>query len=273
MFDCAGHAHTWKLEKIFSRRFCVTALLLVIFCWLALRIFWAVHDYDWAWSRVWRYFGVWSQEGFQPGPLCQGFYITICLALVALFLASATGLLLAVLRLSPWKLCGCFAALWIGIFRNTPLLLQLFFIYFLVSPLLGCGPFLAALIALTAFEGAYMAELFRGALLTIPKAQWEAGLSLGFNLGQCLRFFILPQAIRHGMPAFVNQAISVLKDTSLVGAIAVADLSMRAQEVVSESFLAFEIWFMVAFIYLVLGLLLSFLGAVLEKWLCRIPMA
>ena len=132
-------------------------------------------SYDWQWYRVWRYLGRWTDGHFIPGPLLDGLGMTVRIALFGLALAVAAGLGAALLRLSPWPVARGMAHVYVGCLRNTPLLLQLFFVYFLFAPAIGVGPFGAAVLALGLFEGAYMAELFRAGLQSVPRAQWEAG--------------------------------------------------------------------------------------------------
>lgn len=191
--------------------------------------------------------------------------MTLGIAAAGFCLSTALGLAAAVGRLSPWPFCRFAAGAYVQLLRNTPLLLQLFFVYFLLSPLLALGPFGSAVLALGAFEGAYMAELFRAGLLSVPRAQWEAALSLGFGLGQALRLVILPQAARNMLPPLTSQIVTLIKDTSLVSAIAVADLTLRAQAIIAETFLAFEVWLLVAAIYLALTLCASVPGWLLER--------
>lgn len=235
-------------------------------------IFWAWErlaflgmDYEWQWNRAWRQLVVSTPNGLKAGPLLDGVLLTIGIAVLGMISSTLLGLVLACMRLSTCRAWQSFARIYINIFRNTPLLLQLFFVYFLIAPLFSLGPFASAILALGAFEGAYMAELFRAGLLSAPREQWEAALSLGFNLRQTFFFAILPQAFRNSLPAFTNQAVAVIKDTSLVSAIAVADLTMRAQAIIAETFLAFEIWLIVGAIYLLLALCVSLPGLWLEK--------
>lgn len=210
--------------------------------------------YDWQWFRVWRYFGRWTDAGFVSGPLLDGLGMTLRIALSALVLSILAGLGAALLRLSPWPAARGLAHVSVGCLRNTPLLLQLFFVYFLLAPIIGLGPFGAAVLALGLFEGAYMAELFRAGVLSVPRAQWEAGISLGLGAWGTLRLVILPQAVRRMLPPLTSQLVSLVKDTSLVSAIAVADLTMQAQVVIADTFLAFEIWSIIAGMYLALTL-------------------
>lgn len=222
-------------------------------------------SYEWQWNRAWRFIGRWTAHGFVAGPLLKGVVMTLGIAAAGFCLSVALGLAAAVFRLSPWPLCRLIAVAYVGLLRNTPLLLQLFFVYFLLSPLFGLGPFGSAVLALGAFEGAYMAELFRAGLLSVPRAQWEAALSLGLDVGQALRLVILPQATRHMLPPLTSQVVTLIKDTSLVSAIAVADLTMQAQAVIAETFLAFEVWLLVAAIYLALTLCVSLPALWLER--------
>lgn len=233
--------------------------------WLGARIAEAGAGYDWQWHRVWRYLGRWTATGLEAGPLLEGLGMTLGIAAAGFCLAMFLGLGAAVLRLAPWPVGRLLAGAYVGALRNTPLLLQLFFVYFLLSPLFALGPFGSAVLALGAFEGAYMAELFRAGLLDVPRSQWEAGLSLGFAPAETLRLVILPQAARRMLPPLTGQIVTLIKDTSLVSAIAVADLTMRAQEVISETFLAFELWLLVAGIYLALALCVSLPARWLER--------
>lgn len=223
--------------------------------------------YDWQWYRVWRYLGVWKNGMFQPGPLLQGLGVTIQIAAAGCCVAIMAGLGAALLRLSVWPVGRGIAHLYIGCIRNTPLLLQLFVVYFLVSPVFHLGPFGSATLALGLFEGAYMAEVFRAGVLAVPRAQWEAAISLGFGTVAAFRLILLPQAVRALLPSFINQLVSLIKDTSLVSAIAVGDLTMRAQETIADTFLAFEIWILVAALYLLLTLCVVLPASWLEhRW-------
>lgn len=218
---------------------------------------WGSSSYDWQWFRVGRFIGTWEAGSFVPGPLCQGLWMTVELSVAGLLVALPLALLVAGMRLSESPTARLVAQGFLVCTRNTPLLMQLFVVYFVVAPVFGLGPFASAVLALAAFEGSYMAEIFRGGLLGIPKNQWEAAFSLGMSQGQALRIVVLPQAFRNVLPALTGQVISLIKDTSLVSAIAVTDLTMRAQQIITETFLSFEIWLLVAALYLSLTLLIS----------------
>lgn len=221
--------------------------------------------YEWQWNRAWRHLGLYGSQGFVPGPLLKGAAMTVAIAVLGMLLAAALGLGAALLRLSPWPLCAGIARIYVSLWRNTPLLLQLFFAYFLISPLLDLAPMTTAIAALGAFEGAYVAEIVRSGILSVPHGQWEAALSLGFTPWQTLSQVIFPQAAANSWSAITNQAIATVKDTSLVSAIAVADLTMRSQAIIAETFLAFEIWLLAGAIYLLLALLIALPALWLER--------
>ena len=145
----------------------------------------------------------------------------------------------------------------------------LFFIYFVLGPVLGLDRFPAAVLALSLFEGAYASEIFRSGILAVERGQIEAAASLGLNRYQIFRLIILPQAIRTILPPLTSQAISLVKDSALVSTIAIYDLTMQAQALISETFLTFEIWFTVAILYLVITVTLSFFVVFLENRLKR----
>jgi polar amino acid transport system permease protein len=119
-------------------------------------------------------------------------------------------------------------------------------------------------LALSLFEGAYAGEIIRSGIASIQKGQWEAAYSLGLDLEQTYRWIVLPQAIRRVLPPLTSQAVSLIKDSSLVSAIAVADLTLQGQIIIADTFLTFEIWFTVAAMYLIVTTSLSFLSSWVE---------
>lgn len=254
---------------VFSTRLFQKLLPAAILALIIIAIWWGLAKtgmtYEWHWNRVWRHFGTFGPHGFRAGPLLEGILLTMGIAALGALLSGLIGILAALLRLSPWPLCVFATRAYVALWRNTPLLLQLFFAYFLISPLLRLNPFWTATLALALFEGAYLCEIFRAGLLGVERTQWEASLSLGFGLGQTLFLVILPQALRDIQPALTNQAIALLKDTSLVSAIAVADLTMRSQAIVAETFLAFEVWLLAGAVYLLLALCISAPSLLLER--------
>ncbi|MFK5925179.1 MAG: amino acid ABC transporter permease [Desulfuromusa sp.] len=223
--------------------------------------------YNWQWSRVSRYLISSSAAGWQFGPLLQGLWLTLTITFISLCLSMTIGLVSALMRLSNGPMSRGIAWVYLELIRNTPLLIQIFIIYFVFAPILDLGRFTSAILALSLFEGAYASEIIRAGILAIPTGQWEASASLGMSSGQSYRYIILPQALRQMIPPLTSQGISLVKDSALVSTIAIYDLTMQGQQIIAETFLTFEIWFVVAAIYLVVTMILSILVRYLEHQL------
>lgn len=149
--------------------------------------------------------------------------------------------------------------------RNTPLLVQIYLLYFVFGPYLGLERFSTAVLALALFQGAYTAEVIRSGLLAVDKGQFEACRTLGLSRFNSYRYIILPQVIKKTLPSLTNEAISLVKNTSIVSVMAIFDLTTEGRNIVSDTAMPFEIWFTVAVIYLLITLSLSALSAWLEK--------
>jgi len=221
--------------------------------------------YNWQWYQVKQYLFTIVEGEFSAGPLLDGLQVTLKISAVSLIFALIIGLVTAFLRLSHAPVARVLARLYLEVARNTPLLIQIFFIYFVLGPVLGLDRFFSAVLALSLFEGAYVSEILRSGILSIDSGQKEAGYSLGLNSYLNYRHIILPQAIRNTLPPLTNQAISLIKDSALVSTIAIFDLTMQAQSIIAETFLAFEIWFTIALMYLLINLALSVVAMFLEN--------
>jgi polar amino acid transport system permease protein len=261
------------MSSLYSREktTCLAVFDVVKFLLLVGAIIWALSvgterlGYHWQWYRVERYIFTFENNRFMAGPLLQGLWITFKITAVSLILAFTFGLVTAMLRLSNSLAAHAVAWGYLELIRNTPLLIQLFFIYFVISPVMDISAFTSAVLALSLFEGAYISEIFRSGIVSIDKGQWEAAQSLGMNTYATYRHVILPQAVRRVLPPLTSQAISLIKDSALVSTIAIYDLTMQGQAIIAETFLAFEIWFTVAAIYLVVTGILSFGVHALEE--------
>ncbi len=227
--------------------------------------------YNWQWYRIPHFLfttegGVWG-----AGPLLQGLLVTLEISALSLLCTLILGLTAALFRLSDSFTARALARGYLELIRNTPLLIQIFFVYFVISPVLDISAFSSAVLALSLFEGAYAAEILRAGIVSIHRGQWEAAHSLGLGAFDTYRDVILPQAIRRVLPPLAGQGISLIKDSSLVSTIAIYDLTMQGQKIVSETFLAFEIWFTIAAIYLVMTFGLSFAVRALEHRMNGFP--
>ncbi len=232
---------------------------------LILLIFWFFDSgterlgYNWQWYQVPQYIYTHDETGYYAGPLWDGLMVTFRISGISLLLAFAIGLATALFRLSNSFVARIIARVYLEAIRNTPLLIQLFFIYFVLGPVLGINRMTSAVLALSLFEGAYASEIFRAGIVSIQRGQWEATYSLGLSAFDTYYYVILPQAIRRILPPLTSQAISLIKDSALVSTIAIYDLTMQAQAVIAETFLTFELWFTVAVMYLVVTVTLSFI--------------
>src|SRR5579863_10176611 len=208
-------------------------------------------------------FSLQDMIGFLPS-LLEGALITIAVSLLAFGLALVLGLAACIARISKLAPLRGVAAFYIQFIRGTPLLLQLFFIYY-VLPYVGIvmTPFESGVIGLTLNYGAYMAEVFRSGIQAIPKGQWEAGSSVGMSRRLLLRRIILPQAIRIIVPALGNFFVSIFKDSALVSVITLRDLMFSGQLLASATYKHFEIFTMVAVIYF----LISYPTAKFVEWI------
>ena len=228
--------------------------------------------YHWQWYRIPRFLFTTDGGAWTAGPLLQGLGVTLEISALSLLCTLILGLTTALFRLSDSFSARAIARGYLELIRNTPLLIQIFFVYFVVAPVLNIGAFASAILALSLFEGAYAAEILRAGIVSLHRGQWEAAHSLGFGAFDTYRDVILPQAIRRVLPPLAGQGISLIKDSSLVSTIVIYELTMQGQRIVAETFLAFEIWFTVAAIYLILTFGLSLVVHMLERRMAGFPL-
>ena len=221
--------------------------------------------YYWQWFRIPKYLYEIDEGRFIAGPILKGLKLTLNLTWISLILTYIIGLVTALMRLSNSLLARGIARFYLEITRNTPLLIQIFFMYFVVAPILDIDRFVAGVLALSLFEGSYASEIYRSGIVAVNKGQWEASYTLGLSTYQNYRYIILPQAIRRILPPLTSQAVSLIKDSSLVSVIAIYEMTMQANEIASETFLVFEIFFTIAAIYLILAITLSQIIAYFER--------
>ena len=220
--------------------------------------------YNWQWYRLPRYIYTYEDGQFSLGPLLNGLLTTFAITGISLILSFVFGLVTALMRISDSFVARILSRGYLEAIRNTPLLIQIFFIYFVLSPVLDLERITSAVLALSLFEGAYASEIFRSGIVSVPRGQWEAAYSLGLSTYSTYGYVILPQALRRILPPLTSQAISLVKDSALVSTIAIYDLTMQGQRIVAETFLTFEVWFTVAAIYLAVTLTLSLVVNVME---------
>jgi polar amino acid transport system substrate-binding protein len=195
--------------------------------------------------------------------------VTLKLSVLAFFIAVPVGLLLAVARVYGNAVTAALARIYIELFRGTPVLLQLFVLYYGLAPYYSLGPVQAAVLGLGLNYGAYEAEVYRGALLAIPRGQTEAAKALGMGPLQTLRHVLLPQALRLALPPMTNDFVSLLKDSSLVSVITVIELTKRMTIAAVDMRGWLVPGLLCAAFYLVLSFPLSELARRLERRLAR----
>ncbi len=245
----------------------------LIFVAVVILTIWLIQTRPDPYRRIW----VFLQDGIR---------VTISITVVSFFFILLAGLIGGLGRIAKNPIISGLAALYVEIVRGIPLLVQLLFIYY-ASPivirevgkrLLSVWPavaealigiklnaFAAAVLGLTVCYGAYMSEIVRAGIESIPKGQMEAARSLGMSYFQAMRYVILPQAVRVILPPVGNEFVALLKDSSLVSVVAVADMTRRGREFMASTFLALETWFLVALLYLVMTLFAARVVAYIER--------
>jgi cystine transport system permease protein len=192
--------------------------------------------------------------------LLRGAGYTIELSVGAMVLGLALGLTIALLRLSPFRVLRVVAGFYVSFIRGTPLLVQLFLIYYGLAQFgWRIDPIPAALIGLTLNVGGYASETLRGAIASIERGQWEAAYSIGMTSSQAMRRVILPQAARVALPPLGNTFISLIKDTSLAATIQVPELFRQAQLITARTYEVFTMYITAAALYWIMSSVLAWL--------------
>lgn len=199
--------------------------------------------------------------------LLMGAAVTVKITALSVLLGILIGLFVGIARISERRALRSVAAVYVDFLRGTPLLVQIFLVYFALPVLTGqrVDPFFAAIAACSINSSAYVAEIFRAGIQSIDAGQMEAGRSLGMTWVQTMRYVIVPQAARRVIPPLGNEFIALLKDSSLVSVIGFEELTRRGQLIIARTYASLEIWLCVAIIYLVMTVSISRLIAWLER--------
>ena len=198
----------------------------------------------------------------------NGLGTTLLLALISVSVGCLIGALVAIMRLSKSKVLGGIATVYTEIIRDTPLLLQLYFFYFLLPdllPALKLSKFTCIAIALIFNSGAYMSEIFRSGIQSIDRGQTEAARSLGLSASQTMTRIVLPQAFKNVLPAMCNEFVAITKETSLASTFYVGDLMTQYQTISGKTYLVIEPLVIIGVIYFVVTFTMSKFVALLEK--------
>ena len=211
----------------------------------------------------------------KPGILVQGLWTTLWISAIAIFFGILLGLFGGLARISDNPCLRWLSITYIEFIRGTPLLVQIYLWYFVFGTIINdllqaygmpsLGSIWYGVASLAIFAGAYVAEIVRAGIQSIHKGQMEAARSLGMTTIESMRHIILPQAFRRILPPLAGQFISLVKDSSLLGIIAIRELTKATREVVSTSLQAYELWFICALLYLILTFALSLLTQYMER--------
>lgn len=199
------------------------------------------------------------------GPLMLGLWTTLWLSAISSFFALILGLLTGLARISKNITLRGLASIYVECIRGTPLLVQIFIAYFFLGTVFNLSRNVCGIGALALFAGAYVAEIVRAGIQSIPKGQMEASRSLGMTAFQTMKDIILPQAFKKILPPLSGQFISLIKDSSLVSVIAITDLTKSGREIITSTFATFEVWIVVAAMYLLVTSVLSQLVYYMER--------
>jgi len=199
--------------------------------------------------------------------ILKGVQVTLTYTSVSLCLGFVWGALLALCKVGNISALRWFAGFYTSVFRGTPLLLQLTLIYFAIPQLTGyiISVWEAGVLTFTLNSGAYVSEIIRGGINAVDKGQREAALSLGVSYSSMMKDIVLPQAIRNILPSLVNEAVDLLKESSLISVIGGADILRRANIVALEKYLYFEPLLVAGFLYYILVMVLTIAAHFLEK--------
>jgi polar amino acid transport system permease protein len=257
-------------------------------------------NYRWNWQAIPQYFFRYDPERgkWVANLLMQGLFTTIRLSIWGTVLATLVGIMVGLCRLSQRLFCRLMGRTYVELIRNLPPLVLIFIFYYFVSsqimPILAIddlilnqpeivqwvctiilappsfiSAFLSALATLAVFEGAYIAEIIRAGIQSIDKGQWEASHALGLSKWQQMRYVIFPQAVQRILPPLAGQFISLIKDSSIVSVISIQELTFQGMELMAATYLTFEIWITITFLYLVMTLTCSLAVQRLEVRMAR----
>lgn len=221
--------------------------------------------YNWQWYRVPGYLFSYAEDGFQWGEIALGLAATAQICLISFSLAVALGLAIAALRLSGLVVGTAVAIGFLELIRNIPLLVLLYLFYYVLGPIFGLGRYGASVLTLAAFHSVLISEILRAGVNATPKGQWEAAKSVGMSTFQTYRYIILPQSARIMLPPMTGELVHLIKSSAIVSVIAVAELTTIGRNIVSDTYMSFEIWFTVAAVYLAMTLVLSAGASHLER--------
>lgn len=276
-------------QKITPLDILIFTVLACVFVWIAHRINVEV-QYKWNWSVMPQYLFRLdaTTDKWVPGLIMQGMFITLWLSIFSTMVAIIFGIIMGLFRTSRSPFKRLIGWSYVELIRNIPVLVWIFIFYYIISDqffqIIGPDPltkpasgsfwdmvslmfispthlptFLSGMLALGIYEGAYITEIIRAGIQSIENGQWEASAAVGFSRYQQIRYIIFPQALRRILPPLAGQFISTIKDSSIVSVISIQELTFQGMELMSATFLTFEVWITVMVLYFFLCLACSLL--------------
>ena len=222
-------------------------------------------DYPWQWYRVWEFIAVYDEGQWWAGELMYGVEQTVYIVLMSIVLSFFIGAMIAWGRFTKGKIAHGFCLAYVTFIRNTPVLIQVYLLYFILAPMINLDRYVTGILVISIYEAAFVAEIIRGAIQSIERGQWEAGYSVGLSTRIVVRKIVFPQALRLLVGPMTNVTINLLKHSSIVSVIAVSDLTTTGRNLISETYLAMEIWLVVAVLYWIMSGVFATVGRTIEK--------
>jgi len=276
-----------KTGKIKFTLFDFFFLSLLLF--LCAAFLWKVHSYlmyDWQWGEIPPRFFYFEKGSLHAGVFMQGIFYTIKLSVWSIIFATILGTVLGILRSSNKLFRNLISITFVEVHRNIPPIVLIFISYFFIgdqlfnilhidsiirsmgenvrnftevifAPLPIMSSFFAGVLALTVYEAAYISEIVKSGIMSVPRNQVESAYALGMNKYKVIRYVILPQAFRKILPPLASQFVSTIKDSAIVSVIAVPELTFQGLELMSATFLTMEIWIVITLLYFILTFTLS----------------
>ena len=221
--------------------------------------------YNWQWYQLPKYLYIYTDDGFQIGELVIGLGYTLNISFVSFLLAFVLGLVVALLRLSGLVIGSAVAIAFLEFVRNVPLLVLVYLFYYVLGPIFKFDRYTASILVLAVYHSALISEIFRAGINAVAKGQWEGAKSIGMTTSQTYRYIILPQSIKFMLPPMTGEVVHMVKSSAIVSVIAVAELTTIGQNIISDTYLSFEIWFTIAALYFVVTVILSIGVSYIEK--------
>ena len=249
-----------------SRAFAIALYLIVV--WLLARLALAGAEsmgYNWQWYRVPEYLFRFTSDCFAWGEIPLGLAATLKLSLQSFVLALGLGAVIALLRMSGLVVGGAIAVVFLELVRNLPLLILLYLFYYVLGPIFALDRYAAAVLCLGVYHAALVSEILRAGVNSVAGGQLEAARSVGMSTLQAYRHIVLPQAMKFLLPPMTGEAVHLVKSSAIVSVIAVVEMTTVGRNIISETYMSFEIWFTIAAVYLLVILILSLAASWLEK--------